>query len=40
MGNVACGRSGAGSRSRFVGRAMCGLSVKRAVRACIEVAVV
>ena len=37
MGNVVCGRSGAGSRSRFVGGAMCGLSVKRAVRAYIEV---
>ena len=37
MGKVACGSSGASSRSRFVGKAMCGLSVKRAVRACIEI---
>jgi len=33
MGNVVCGACrGAGSRSRLVGKAMCGLSVKRAVR--------
>lgn len=37
MGNVACGSSGAGSRSRLVGGAMCGLSVNRAVRAYVEV---
>lgn len=32
MGNVVGACGGTGSRSRLVGKAMCGLSVKRAVR--------